>query len=129
MDSNLNKITDMVSSLVEGSRLFLVDAYIKPTNNIKIFLDGDEGVTIDAVTKMNRALYKQIEEGELYPEGDFSLEVSSAGIDAPLKFLRQYIKNIGRTVEIVTTDDQIHLGTLKEASEEKVVVEESIGKK
>lgn len=129
MDNKLDKITEMVNSLVTGSSLFLVDAYIKPTNNIKIFLDGDEGVTIDAVTKLNRALYKQLEEEALYPDGDFSLEVSSAGLDAPLKFLRQYTKNIGRKVSVITADESVHTGILMQASEAAVVLEETLGKK
>ena len=46
-----------------------------------------------------------MEEMAMYPEGDFSLEVSSPGLDEPLKLLRQYKKNIGRDVEVVTNDD------------------------
>lgn len=119
----------MIDTLVAGSSLFLVDVFIKPTNNIKVFLDGDEGVTIDAVSKLNRALYKQIEEEALYPEGDFSLEVSSAGIDTPLKFLRQYKKNIGRKVEVTLLDDLVHTGILKEVNEDILLLEETISKK
>ncbi len=50
-----------------------------------------------------------MEEAAIYPDGDFSLEVSSAGLDEPLKSLRQYKKNIGRLVEVQFQD-----GTQKE---------------
>ncbi len=88
---------------------FLVDLRIKPINNIKVFLDGDSGITIEKCVQVNRKLYKKLEEAALFPEGDFSLEVSSAGLDEPLKSLRQYKKNIGRPVEVQLLD-----GTQKE---------------
>jgi ribosome maturation factor RimP len=129
-NSIINQITEKLESLIEGSTLFLVEIKVKPTNNIKIFLDGDNGVTIEAVSKINRALYKYIEENELFPNGDFSLEVSSPGVDEPLKFLRQYKKNIGRKVEVTLNEvEQPVEGTLKEATETEITIEEVIGKK
>lgn len=127
--SHIEGIQSMVTDLVQGSSLFLIDIKIKPTNNIKVFLDGDEGVTVDAVSKLNRALYKQIEEAGMYPDGDFSLEVSSAGVDEPLKLFRQYKKNIGRTIAVTLQDDTIKTGKLMSADEDKIIIEETIGKK
>ncbi len=128
-NSIIKQITDRLEALIDGSSLFLVDMKIKPTNNIKIYLDGDTGVTIDAVSKINRSLYKQLEESEMFPDGDFSLEVSSAGIDEPLKFFRQYVKNIGRKVEVTLQDDQVRNGVLTAATETEITLEETIGKK
>lgn len=128
-NSIINQVTAKLESLIEGSTLFLVDIKIKPTNNFKVFLDGDSGVTIEAVSKINRALYKYMEESELFPDGDFSLEVSSPGVDEPLKFLRQYKKNLGRKVEITLNEGDPVEGKLIEATEEEVTIEEVIGKK
>ncbi len=121
-------VTNKVDELVADSSLFLVEVKVKPTNNIKVFLDGDQGVNIEACTKINRALYKMIEEKALYPEGDFSLEVSSPGVDEPLRFTRQYVKNIGRTVEVTLNDDTKHLGVLKSVTEQEVVLEKKLPK-
>lgn len=128
-NSIIGQITEKLEALIEGSSLFLVDLKIKPTNNIKIYLDGDTGVTIDAVSKLNRSLYKQLEESEMFPDGDFSLEVSSAGVDEPLKFLRQYTKNLGRKVEITLNDGAVKEGVLKAATETEVTIDEPAGKK
>ncbi|WP_118974333.1 ribosome maturation factor RimP [Taibaiella koreensis] len=128
-NSIIGQITERLEALIEGSSLFLVDLKIKPTNNIKIYLDGDTGVTIDAVSKINRSLYKQLEESSLFPDGDFSLEVSSAGVDEPLKFLRQYTKNLGRKVEITLNDGTLKEGVLKLATETEVTIDEPAGKK
>ncbi|MCH5690170.1 hypothetical protein LWM68_41640 [Niabella sp. W65] len=84
-----NEIQDILAANPEH---FLVEVKIKPTNNIKVFIDGDHGVGIDDLVKYNRALYKELEEAAIFPEGDFSLEVSSAGLGEPLKMHRQYIK-------------------------------------
>lgn len=92
------------SVLAEEPEYFPVSVRIKPTNNIKVFIDGDNGITIEKCVRFNRALYKLIEESGMYPEGEFSLEVSSPGIDEPLKLHRQYTRNIGRDVEISFTD-------------------------
>lgn len=114
--------------LEERPGLFLVEIRIKPTNNVKIFIDGDEGVTIETCVKVNRQLYKRIEEAAIWPEGDFSLEVSSPGIEEPLKLLRQYAKNIGRSVEVVKLDGTVTEGVLKSADDTAIVVEETKGK-
>ena len=108
--------------------IFFVDMKVKPTNNIKIFLDADSGLGIEKCIKINRRLYRQVEEMGFYPEGDFSLEVSSPGIDEPLKMLRQYVKNIGRTVEVILNDDTTKEGVLLEANEEGIVIEFTEGK-
>ena len=108
--------------------IFFVDMKVKPTNNIKIFLDADSGLGIEKCIKINRRLYRQVEEMGFYPEGDFSLEVSSPGIDEPLKMLRQYVKNIGRTVEVTLNDDTTKEGILLEANEEGIVIEFTEGK-
>ena len=108
--------------------IFLIDIKIKPTNNFKIFLDADGGLGIEKCIRINRALYRQMEEMGLYPEGDFSLEVSSPGIGEPLKKFRQYVKNIGRDVEVISNEDVKTTGKLLAATEEQITVETMEGK-
>lgn len=129
MESVIEQLRVKIEALIKGSDLFLVELKIKPTNNIKVFLDGDNGITIEAIAQVNRALYKQIEESKLFPDDDFSLEVSSAGVDVPLQFLRQYHKNIGRKVEVTLNDDTVMIGVLKEATEDYIILEIQQGKK
>jgi ribosome maturation factor RimP len=114
--------------LAEEPGYFLVDIRIKPTNNIKVFIDGDQGISIEKCVRYNRALYRRLEEMAIFPDGDFSLEVSSPGLDEPLKLLRQYKKNVGRQVELVLQDGSKTEGRLLEVSEDGVIVEETKGK-
>jgi ribosome maturation factor RimP len=101
---------------------------IRPINNITVFIDGDAGVTIEKCVKLNRALYKQIVETGVCNDGEFSLEVSSPGVDEPLSMPRQYIKNIGRNVEVEMLDGRKLEGKLLNADEKGVEVEEEKGK-
>src|SRR5690606_28093409 len=77
---------------------------------------------------INRALYKYIEETGLFPDGNFSLEVSSPGVDRPLQLHRQYLKNIGRNVEVLYTNGTKLEGTLKKVNEENITIEQHEGK-
>lgn len=123
------RLTSMVNAMLEGNGdYFLVDLRIKPGNNIQVILDADTGVSIDKCVEYNRRMYKEIEEAGLFAEGDFALEVSSAGVDEPLKMDRQYRKNIGRQVEVVLKDGTRREGRLSAADEAGLVIEETKGK-
>jgi ribosome maturation factor RimP len=126
-DNHIGALEKLIGPLLQED-IFLVSIKIKPINNIKIYLDADSGLGIEKCIKINRALYKILEETAMYPDGDFSLEVSSPGIDEPLKLLRQYTKNIGRDVEIFTNEGIRKEGKLAEVTEEKIVIEYTEGK-
>lgn len=116
-------------ALIEGEpEIFLVEIRIKPTNNVKVFLDSDNGMSLDKLIQYNRKLYKDLEENSFFPGGDFSLEVSSPGLDEPLKLRRQYLKNIGRGVEVTRIDGEKNEGKLLQVGETEIVVEEEKGK-
>src|SRR5436190_7018231 len=123
------RIETLVEGLIaETKEIFLVSVKIKPTNNIKVFLDADNGLSIEKCIKINRAMYRVIEENGWYPDGNFSLEVSSPGVDEPLKMLRQYKKNIGRKVVVTLLDETKQEGKLLEANEDLIRLEYIEGK-
>lgn len=108
--------------------IFLVEIRIKPTNNVKVFLDADTGVSLDKLIQYNRKLYKDLEETVFFPGNDFSLEVSSPGLDEPLKLHRQYLKNVGRSVEVIRLDGVKNEGKLVTVSDTDIIIEEEKGK-
>ena len=119
------RVNDLI---VDEPDVFLVEVRIKPTNNVKVFLDADHGMNIDSLIRYNRRLYRVLEESSLFPDGDFSLEVSSPGLDEPLKLLRQYRKNTGRSVEVTGIDGIKREGKLIAVTEQEIVLEEERGK-
>jgi len=106
-------------ALDENPSLFLIDLKIGPDNNIVVSLDGDEGVTLESCGAVSR----QIEHNIDREEHDFSLEVSSVGVGSALVIPRQYIKNVGRTLEVINLDDQIFKGNLTQADQEGITLE------
>jgi ribosome maturation factor RimP len=125
----IQTVEDFLRELLEAyPGDFLVSVKVKPTNNIKVFIDADEGMSIEKCVKYNRALYKKIEESGMFPDGNFSLEVSSPGVDQPLTLHRQYIKTKGRNVEITFNDGTQKEGKLLEVTETDIIIEQITGK-
>ncbi len=108
-----SKIIEIINNKLEADGYFLVSADVKPSNQIVVFLDGEKGVPIDYCIQISRLIESSFDR----EVEDFSLEVSSAGIGQPFKVQRQYLKNIGKTVEVMTKDQKKIIGTLKEVSE------------
>ena len=129
MESQIQTIEDKLKPMLEAHPThFLVEIRVKPTNNFKIFIDADEGINLSGLIEYNRKLYRQIEESGMFPDGNFSLEVSSPGLDEPLKLKRQYKKNVGRFVEVTLLDGTKKEGKLIEATEDGILIEWEEGK-
>jgi ribosome maturation factor RimP len=129
-ESQIQAIEQKVKTVISRDpESFLVEIKIRPGNNIKVFIDGDDGISLDKLSHYNRSLYRQIEESNLFPNGDFSLEISSPGLDEPLKLYRQYVKNIGRYVEVILKDGIKKEGKLISAADNAIIIEEEKGNK
>jgi ribosome maturation factor RimP len=128
-DSVLSNIGQLVNKFLENEPgYFLVEIKVKATNNIKVYIDGDNGISIEKCVQLNRQLYKIIENSGLFFPGSFSLEVSSPGVDKPLKLQRQYLKNTGRNVEVLFNDGSLKSGRLLQVSNDDIILEETVGK-
>jgi ribosome maturation factor RimP len=122
-------ITNILQSLLSAdNQYFVVKVSIRPVNHISVFVDGDAGITIEKCVQINRALYKKIVDQGICNDGEFSLEVSSPGVDEPLLLPRQYVKNIGRSVEVEMLDGRKLEGKLLSADETSIQLEEEKGK-
>lgn len=129
INNGIEKIEQGLAQLLQAQPAhFLVEIRVKPTNNIKLFIDSDEGMPLSALIDYNRKLYRWIEEQGLYPDGDFSLEVSSPGLDEPLKLKRQYKKNEGRFIEVLLNDGTKKEGKLIGANDERIIISYERGK-
>ena len=123
MNETIEKIQNYLQPLLVDTDMFIVDIKIKPINNIKVFIDADSGFSIEKCVVVNRRLYSEIEAEQLFPNGDFSLEVSSPGIDEPLLQWRQYKKNVGRKVAVTDLEDKEEIGMLTAVTEEDITIE------
>ncbi len=97
----------------KGKGLFPVSVSVSPKNEIKVYVDGMNGVCIDDCVDISRYIESHLDRDE----EDFELTVSSAGLDQAFRVREQYGKNIGREVKVVTREGETFRGTLLEAGE------------
>lgn len=109
--------TLLAEGLVEKPSIFLIDLIITDAFKVIVTLDGDNGVALQDCIDVSRSLDNNLDR----EEQDFSLEVASVGVGSPLKLIRQYKKNIGRTL-IVKTGAEIIEAELVEANDDFVIL-------
>jgi len=107
------------AGLDEKPELFLIDFTVDAGNKISVILDGDNGVAVKDCIFISRAIEHNIDEEEY----EFSLDVASCGATSPLKTIRQYIKNIGRNLEVKQLSGHTLEGELTKANDEKITLE------
>ena len=107
------KFRNILSEILENYKsLFLIDLTFGSNNDVKVFLDGDNGVTLKDCASINSDIKKNINQDEI----NYSVEIGSCGIDYPLKLMRQFKKNITRKIEITDFDDRKYSGILRKVT-------------
>ncbi len=132
----MEQIKNIVEKIVEGvleekEELFLIDVIHKgsPGNwKVVIILDGDSGISIDDCAYVSRKVANEMEEREIISD-KYTLEVTSAGVEHPLKIPRQYQKNVGRNVKLLLNDGTEKSGVLKGIADDVIQVEVKKDKK
>ena len=121
-----NNITGIIKKILENEILtndqFIVDILFTVSGNggsLKIEVESNDGISIEKCSFISKKLAELIEEKEIINE-KYTLEVSSPGADRPLKIWRQYIKNIGRSLSVLTYDKEILKGVLLDADKEVI---------
>ena len=121
-----NYIKEIVEEKIEGSEIFLVDITVSKGNSVHVFVDSNQGLPIKTCGEISRFIESKLDR----EQEDYDMEVSSPGLDKPLKVHQQYVKNIGKHVKVGTQEFE-KKGMLKSVSEEAIIleVEEKIDKK
>jgi ribosome maturation factor RimP len=114
------KIRQLVEEKVSPKDHFIVDVKVLPGNRINILLDNDKGLSIQDCVEVSRFVESNLNR----EEEDFELEVSSPGLDQPFKVLKQYLKYVGRQVQITTKDGKKTEGKLVSVSDQEIIIEE-----
>jgi ribosome maturation factor RimP len=107
------KLTELAEASLLNSSQFIVDVIASARNlsKITVIVDGDQGVTIGDCSLISRELGKKLDELDL-GNSNYVLEVSTPGLDHPLKLNRQFQKNVGRGLKVHRKDKSIVLGKL-----------------
>jgi ribosome maturation factor RimP len=124
LEGEIRKLAE--SNLAEASH-FVVDVTLskgKP-RKLLITVDGDHGISIDDCAELSRRVSEALDKTNLIADA-FVLEVSTPGLDQPLKSIRQYVKNIGRNVRVRTKDKTVE-GKLNAVNEQQIELIELTG--
>ncbi len=118
----------MQEKIADREDLFVVDVKMHSNGKLEVLVDGDQGISIQDCAAISRHVGFHLEEEDTIQHA-YRLEVSSPGIDRPLNTVRQYRKNIGRTVEVSLQDGGTVSGKLVEVAEESIIIVEKIKEK
>ncbi len=114
------KVKELINqAMAEHTDLFLIDYTISTDYKISITIDGDHGVTLQDCIDVSRIIEHSLDR----EEQDFSLEVASAGATSPLKLPRQFKKNIGRKLKVVTLSQEKYEATIVDADDTQIFLE------
>lgn len=102
------QIVDLTETFLKDSANYLIDVNVRSGNRISIFIENDEHVSIKDCVALSKFVESQLDR----EKQDFELEVSSPGIDSPFRLERQYIKYVGKEVEILMLNGEKFLGEL-----------------
>ena len=107
------KFRNILSEILKNYKsLFIIELTFSANNDVKVFLDGDNGVSLKDCASINSDIKKKLNQDEI----NYSVEIGSCGIGYPLKQMRQFKKNISRKVEITDLDDTKYIGFLAKVS-------------
>ncbi len=104
-------------ALLEKPSVFLIDLKITDAFKVIVNLDGDNGVALQDCIDISRAIDANLDR----EEQDYSLEVASVGVGSPLKMVRQYKKNVGRTLIVKLASETIE-AELVEANDNFIIL-------
>lgn len=112
-------IQEIIEKEIENSDLYLVETKVSSNNTISVMIDSFAGVPIIKCIELSRAI-----DGQLDREvEDFELSVSSAGIGQTFQVVQQYHKNVGKDVEVLTTEGDKIIGKLLVVGENEIEIE------
>jgi ribosome maturation factor RimP len=111
-------VLEIVEKEIADTELFLVDISVSTSNAISVMIDSMNGVPINTCIDLSRAIEKHLDRDV----EDFELQVSSAGIGQPFQVIQQYQKNIGKEVEVLTTEGVKHTGKLITVGENEIII-------
>jgi len=124
---NKEKVIALVEERINelNNGLYIVELTISSANSIHVEIDKIVGgVTVTDCVSVSRNVEHNLDRDE----EDFELHVSSAGLDKPLRHINQYIKNIGRRVEIVRKDGEKLEGEIIKITDDTMIIKDQVSK-
>lgn len=130
MDPTTARIWELATPLAQTQGLEIIDIEFRREGTrggrvLRLFLDKQGGPTMDELSQVSRELSALLDEQD-FVEGAYTLEVSSPGINRPLKLPAHFTRFLGKRVRVRTHEliqgRRSFLGPLLEVSPDKIVL-------
>ena len=118
-------IKGLVNKIINEQGFFTVSIRIKPVNRIFVEVDSFEGIRIDECAEISREIERNLNRDQ----EDFELNVSSPGLNNAFKVKEQYVKNLGKELNIQTTNGENLTGILKEINSDNIIIDQGTNKR
>ena len=120
---NVSDIIDAISDEIVARNCYIVEISISKDNDIEITIESEEGrVELDDCVAISRFFESKFDR----ETEDYSLTVTSAGLDQPFKVLKQYLKAVGSKVEVMLKGGRKMVAVLTEADQESITLKYSV---
>ena len=120
------KIESVVNEWVAETDRFLVEVKTAPSR-VAVFIDKPAGITLAECADLSRRITDMLEPDGVWETHE--LEVSSPGMDQPLRVYQQYLRRIGRQARVITKEGREHKGIITAADETGFELTETITRK
>ena len=120
---NVSEIIDAINGEIVARGCFIVDVTVSKDNDIVLTVESEEGkIELDDCVSLSRYFETKFDR----EVEDYSLTVSSAGLDQPFKVLRQFIKAVGSKVEVSLKGGKKMVALLEQADQESITLRYSV---
>lgn len=120
---NVKEIIEAIEADVIARGCFLVDVTVSRDNDIEITMESESAVVeLDDCVSVSRAFEAKFDR----EKEDYSLTVTSAGLDQPFKVFKQFAKAVGTKVEVLLKGGKKMVAVLSAADEESVTLTYSV---
>jgi ribosome maturation factor RimP len=113
------KVRNLIEEKIQNTEFYILDLKISNSNQINVEIESDKPVSITDCVEISKFVENSLDRDE----EDFAIQVSSYGVDKPLKHYRQYVKNIGRELDVNLTDGKKEKGQIIKADQETFTIE------
>jgi ribosome maturation factor RimP len=102
VDQVADELSDLLESTLAPFGFELLDLELR-SGTVRVVVDRSEGADLEAIAEATRAVSAVLDTHDPMPGKHYTLEVSSPGVERPLRTARHFIRAVGETVTVRTT--------------------------
>lgn len=118
----ISEIIDAIDSEIVARGLYIIEVTVSKDNDVEVTIESEEGkVELEDCVAISRFFETKFDR----ETEDYSLTVTSAGLDQPFKVLKQFVKALGKKVEVQLKGGKKMVAVLEAADEESITLKYS----